>query len=119
MKITPPSTPPSPETNPVSKIEGKENRDFAAKLDQSRSIQEVELAKSQPPTQIGKVTDIATDLEAGRCTKTVALERVLERVLDQRLGSNAPAAVREQVGAALRAALVEDPLLAAKIASLH
>lgn len=119
MKITPPSTPHSPETNPVAKIEGKDDRGFAAKLDQSRSVQEA--AQVHPPAavKVGKVSDIAADLQAGRCSKPVALDRVVERVLDQRLGTNAPAAIREQIGAALRTALTEDPLLAAKIASLQ
>jgi hypothetical protein len=119
MKITPPSTPQSPETNPVTKIEGKEDRGFAAKLDKSRSVQDVSLSKAEAPAQINKVSDIAADLQAGRCTKAVALDRVVERVLDQRLGTQAPAAIREQVGAALRTALAEDPLLAAKIADLQ
>jgi hypothetical protein len=64
------------------------------------------------------VADISAQLEAGRITPQVALERVIDRVVDQQVGPNAPAGIRERVSAALRQALEEDPLLAEKLRSL-
>jgi hypothetical protein len=56
-------------------------------------------------------SDIAADLEAGRIDPRAALDRVVERVLDQQLGSNAPSALREQVRDALRDTISSDPML--------
>ena len=50
---------------------------------------------------------------------TRLLNSVIDRVLDQQVGVNAPAAVREQVGTALRQALEDDPLLAEKLRALE
>jgi hypothetical protein len=66
----------------------------------------------------GSVAEIGAELQAGRITAEAALERVIHRVLDRQLGANAPAAVREQVGAALRQALSDDPVLAEKVRAL-
>jgi hypothetical protein len=62
--------------------------------------------------------DIATELSAGRIDPKAALDRVIERVLDKQLGPGAPAAVREQVRAALETAVADDPALSDKIRSL-
>jgi hypothetical protein len=64
------------------------------------------------------VADVAADLQAGRITPQAAIDRVIDRVIDQQVGRNAPAGVRERVGAALRQALEDDPMLAEKLRSL-
>lgn len=72
-----------------------------------------------PTAGAGLVADIAADLGAGRISPQLAIERVIDRVVDRQVGSNAPPAVREAVGAALRQALEDDPLLAEKLRALH
>ena len=67
---------------------------------------------------VNLVGDISAELSAGKITPRAALDRVVERVLDQQLGVGAPAAVRDQVGTALRNALQDDPHLAEKIRTL-
>jgi hypothetical protein len=67
---------------------------------------------------VGLTADIGADLQAGRITADIALQRVIDRVLDRQIGANAPPALREQLGAALRQTLEDDPLLADKIRNL-
>jgi hypothetical protein len=62
--------------------------------------------------------DIATDLVGGRLDPQSAVNKVVEQVLTRQLGPDAPAAVREQVRAALQDALENDPLLADKLRRL-
>lgn len=64
------------------------------------------------------IADVAAELSAGRITPQIALDRVIDSVVDHQVGRGAPAGVRERVSAALRAALEEDPLLAEKLKSL-
>jgi hypothetical protein len=66
----------------------------------------------------GLTADVAAELAAGRIDPKAALDRVIERVIDKQLGPGAPAAVREQVRAALQHAVAEDPVLSEKIRSL-
>jgi hypothetical protein len=66
----------------------------------------------------GLAGDLAAELQAGRITPKAALERVIDRIVDKQLGTNAPAAIREKVRAALEDAVADDPLLAEKIKSL-
>ena len=66
----------------------------------------------------GIVADVAAELAAGRIDPKAALERVIERVIDQQIGPGAPAAVREKVRAALESAVSDDPLLSEKLRSL-
>jgi hypothetical protein len=76
-------------------------------------------AATMPPTAGGRATAaIAGDVDAGRLTPAAAVERVLEQVLTQQLGSDAPAGVRDRVRAALQEALETDPLLAEKLRRL-
>jgi hypothetical protein len=63
-------------------------------------------------------SDIAADLQAGKIDPKAALDRVVERVLDQQLGADAPAAVREQLRAALRETINSDPLLTERLRGL-
>jgi hypothetical protein len=62
--------------------------------------------------------DIAADLRAGQLPPRAAVDRVLEQVLERQLGTDAPAAVRDRVRAALQEALESDPLLAEKLERL-
>jgi hypothetical protein len=61
---------------------------------------------------------ISSDLAAGRLSPQAAVDKVVEQVLSRQLGPDAPAAVREQVRAALQEALASDPLLADKLRRL-
>jgi hypothetical protein len=70
------------------------------------------------PAELNGTAAIAGDLEAGRLTPAAAVDRVLEQVLAQQIGPDAPAAVRERVRAALQEALENDPLLAEQLRGL-
>jgi hypothetical protein len=75
--------------------------------------QTTEAARAASPT-----ADLAADLKAGKISPQAAVDRVIERVVDKQLGTNAPAAVREKLRAALETAVADDPLLADKIRGL-
>jgi hypothetical protein len=66
----------------------------------------------------GPTADLAAELKAGKISPQAAVERVIDRVVDKQLGTNAPAAVREKLRAALENAVADDPLLADKIRGL-
>jgi hypothetical protein len=85
-------------------------RSFAEKIERG--------SEATRAAEAGLVSDISAELQAGRLTPAAAIEKVIDRVIDQQVGPGAPAAVREQVGAALRRALEEDPLLAEKLRAL-
>ena len=75
-------------------------------------------APAARPAELNPTATIASDLHAGRLTPAAAVDRILEQVLDQQVGADAPAAVREQVRAALQDALENDPLLAEQLRRL-
>ncbi len=123
MKISrPPSgaVPGAPGGSP--EIKATQGKDFAAKLDkaaEARAPQSATRAAEAKGTRgVPGVAEVSADLRAGRITPQVALDRVVQRVLDQQVGANAPAAVREKLGAVLRQTLEDDPVLAAKVRSL-
>lgn len=64
------------------------------------------------------VADIGQALKAGQITPQAAIERVVERLVARQAGPQAPAAVKQQLATALRQALQDDPLLAAKVRAL-
>ena len=66
-------------------------------------------------TGAGLVADLAAELRAGKLTSRGAIEVLLDRVVAQQVGPEAPAAVR----AALEAALDADPFLAQKLRALE
>jgi hypothetical protein len=75
--------------------------------------------KTDAPAAVRSATaDLAAELKAGKITPQAAVDRVIERVVDKQLGTNAPAAVREKLRAALETAVADDPLLADKIRGL-
>src|SRR4051812_13238520 len=86
--------------------------DFAEKVGQAP----VEGSTRTAATHL--VADITAELQAGRITPQVALEKVINRVVDQQVGPNAPAGVRERISQALRQALEDDPLLAEKLTTI-
>jgi hypothetical protein len=92
--------------------EGVSGKEFAEKIGRTGAA---EASRAGEVTAPGLVADISAELRAGRLTPAAAIEKVIDRVLDQQVGPSAPAAVREQVGAALRRALEEDPLLVEKL----
>lgn len=69
----------------------------------------------EPLPRPGIVGDLAADLEAGRLSGKAAIAQVIDRVVEQQVGPNAPAAVRDKIRAALEEALADDPLLAQKL----
>jgi hypothetical protein len=77
-----------------------------------------QVAEAGRPATTHLVGDISAELNAGRITPQVALDRVIERVVERQVGAGAPPGVRERVSAALRQALEDDPLLAEKLKGL-
>lgn len=90
---------------------------FADKLKSAGSA--TPASKTDAPAAVRSATaDLAADLKSGKITPQAAVERVIDRVVDKQLGTNAPAAVREKLRAALETAVADDPLLADKIRGL-
>lgn len=112
--------------------DGPDGKKFADKLGLDKGAAATDAARTGDVAQVGKAggpgsvsgasppltADIGADLAAGRIAPEAAVDKVIERVLDKQIGANAPAAVREQVGAALRDALMSDPMLLEKVRSL-
>jgi hypothetical protein len=126
MKISrPPSgaVPGAPGGSP--EIKAPKGKDFAAKLEkadrasEARAPQEAtRAAEANSAGRVPGIAEVGADLRAGRINAQAALDRVVQRVLDQQVGANAPAAVREKLAAVLRQTLEDDPVLAAKVRSL-
>jgi hypothetical protein len=77
-----------------------------------------QVAGASRPAGTHPIAQVAADLSAGRITPQIALDRVIDQVIDHQVGRSAPPGVRERVSAALRQALEDDPLLAEKLKSL-
>ena len=141
MKVTgpgsaPPEGPGASDAQPVPKAgqagsaEPPEatGRSFAETLAAGRPAQEPAAARAPggapargvgPARGVDPVTsDIAADLKAGKIDPKAALDRVVERVLDQQLGPNAPSALRDQLRDSLRDTISGDPVLADRLRSL-
>lgn len=123
MKVTGPGSGAPPDaTGGPEEAQSPASKGFADKIDKIAAASTpaapgvTDAAKVAFP--IGLVADIGADLKAGRITPEAALERVIERVVDQQLGASAPATIRKQVGTALRQALEDDPMLADKVRAL-
>jgi hypothetical protein len=125
MKVTETGATLPPETDPGDAAEkaagsGSAGKTFADTMQKSGGAE----GAAPAPPDIGRVdttrivADIAGELEAGKISPQVAVDRVVERVLDLQLGQGAPAALRDQVAGALRQALEEDPMLSAKLTQL-
>jgi|SRR4051812_30911538 len=129
MKISGTGPPLPPEEVPSSEeVKGANKGGFAERLERGADPAAAEgSVEARPPGQavdpgrsaaIAPVADIAADLRAGAISPEAALDRVIDRVLAQQVGPDAPSAVRAQVAAALRQALEDDPLLAQKLRAL-
>jgi hypothetical protein len=92
-------------------------RTFAETLGAGRSVKDPAATKGAAGVD-PLTSDIAADLKAGKIDPKAALERVVERVLDQQLGTNAPPAVRAQLRDALRETISSDPALTDSIKTL-
>jgi hypothetical protein len=93
-------------------------RAFAEKLAAAGTPPAPTAASAARPAELNATAAIAADLDAGRLTPAVAVDRILEQVLAQQVGPDAPPAVRERVRAALQDALENDPLLAEQLKRL-
>jgi hypothetical protein len=80
-------------------------------------LSEPAAAPHQPHRGVA-VADLAREVDAGKLSPQLALERVMERVLDRHIAKSAPAATREHIRTALLDALESDPLLTEKLARL-
>lgn len=65
------------------------------------------------------VADLASELGAGKISPRAAIDKVVERVLAQQVGSDATPEVRERLRAVLEDALENDPLLGDKLRRLE
>jgi hypothetical protein len=115
MKVTGPGSKLPPEAPGGADEAPRAGGNFADKVAQGDAPDGAAPVRS---AAAGLVGDISAELQAGRITPQVALDRVIDRVLDQQVGPGAPPGVRERVGAALRQALEDDPLLAEKLRGL-
>lgn len=115
-----PSLPPDGDAA-AEDVKGPSDKSFAEAVDKaspSPADRPGEAAAAGAAAAVGAVADIASDLRAGKISAQAAVDKVIERVLAQQVGPDAPIAVREQIGAALRRSLEEDPLLADKLRAL-
>lgn len=94
---------------------------FANKLDKVASTASAATEKAPPPPPVpGRMTgDIGAALDRKEITVESAIDQVMGRILDRQLGEGAPPAARSEVESALRDALKSDPVLSAKVQSLH
>jgi hypothetical protein len=123
MKISRTSSPQVPgSAGKAPSVGGTSGKGFASKLAaaQAKGAAKGTIA-AEKPTQTRKtvaVSDIGVALKTGKLTPEAAIDKVIERILDQQVGRKAGAKVREKLGAALRESLADDPLLAAKFRAL-
>lgn len=102
----------------------KVGKTFGERLEASRPSEKTRAAQAPQVGEVGRlgvvpVSDVAADLRTGKLSPQAAIEKVLERVMSQQLGADAPPAVRERVRTALQDALESDPLLLEKLGRLH
>jgi hypothetical protein len=95
---------------------------FAQKLARASGAEKSHATTATQPTvragKLAAIADIAKALKAGQITPQAALDRVVERIVARRVGVDGPAAIKKNLGAALRQTLEDDPMLAAKIRAL-
>jgi hypothetical protein len=135
MKVTGPGSPGAPPDGAASAPEGAGAPDAAnktqPKVDKPEGAgpsfaetlaagrPQAGAAAAKPAAAVDPLTDdIAADLEAGKIDRKAALDLVVERVLDQQLGQDAPAHLRDQLRDVLRDAITNDPLVAESLRGL-
>ncbi len=64
---------------------------------------------------VGAAGEVAAGLRAGRLTPEQAVEVMIDRAVDAKVGKDAPASLREQVRAAIQEAIASDPALNQRI----
>jgi hypothetical protein len=119
MKVTGPTTSGAPDATPDATVgdagAATDAEAPAAELDGAAPVD----AGEAPGAAERMTADIAAQLVDGKIGVQAALEQVVERVIDGQLGPDAPAAVRDQVRAALHEALASDPLLAERLRQIQ
>ena len=126
MKINGPGQPPAAgvtdaeSTKGVSEAPGSaraggSERAFADKLDRPAGAAPAGIGA---PSGGVPVADLAAQLRAGGLDSRAAVDELVNRIVAQQVGPEAPTGVREQVRAALQEALENDPLLADKLRRL-
>jgi len=123
MKVTrPPSGSPSSPKTGLAEVKSSGASAFAEKLATAsgagKAQASTKTSAAAHATKVTSVSDIGLALKAGQITPQAAIERVVERVVARQAGPHAPAAVKEQLATALRQALQDDPMLAAKVRAL-
>jgi hypothetical protein len=86
------------------------------RLAQSGATAQTTAALPQPG--VVATHDLAAALKTGALTPAAAMDQVIDRIVAQQLGAQAPPAVSESLKAALRDAVETDPMLAGKLRSL-
>jgi hypothetical protein len=136
MKINGPGQPPAPEPSTTEAADKAAKRESATAASESPSSGKVfseklagitsgpepdaPRAASLPPEIAAlPVSDVATDLRAGKLTPGAAVDKLVDRVLARQLGPEAPAGVRDRIRSALQDALENDPILAEKLTRLQ
>jgi hypothetical protein len=118
MKISRTSIPPKSATaGKAPGVVGTSGKAFASKLAGATA----HAANASKPARSAKaisVSDIGAELKAGKLSPEKALDKVIERIVDKQVGVKASPTVRQQISAALRDSLADDPLLAAKVRAL-
>jgi hypothetical protein len=120
MKIRgPASGQPTDGVGDASDVERSGGKDFANKLEGSQPVAGPGAQSKADAERIKSfVSDIGDALQSGSITPEAAVDQVVDRVLDNQLGADAPANLRSQVETAMRDAIETDPVLGAKIKSL-
>jgi hypothetical protein len=120
MKIRGSGTGPAGGAGDSSEVEGSGGKDFANRIEGNQPVAGPSAQSKPPEAERAKsfVSDIGDALESGAITPEAAVDQVVDRVLDNQLGANAPAKLRSEVESAMRDAIETDPVLGAKIKSL-
>jgi hypothetical protein len=129
MKVNGPSQPPAPgEIDKAAKVATADDS-AAGPAAKGGKTSFAEKVSGPPPAEARSaagpartsdvaVSDLAAELRAGKLTSRTAVDQVIDRVVARQVGPEAPPAIRDQVRAALRDAIENDPLLAGKLRQL-
>lgn len=118
MKVSGPTQIPPAGASPAAEVEEVGQHGDVADTGRVTHPNATERASAPGHAQGVPVADLAHDVDAGKLSPQLALEQVMDRVLERHLDANAPVALREQLRTALLDALDSDPLLAEKLAQL-
>jgi hypothetical protein len=123
MKVSkPPSGSPLGRSVDLPAVKKAGAKGFADKLARASGASNASAATATQPTaragKVSAVAEIGKALQAGQITPRAALDLVVERIVARQVGVDGPAAIKKNLSAALRQALEDDPMLAAKIRAL-